>query len=338
MHFSQRPIANSHGIHPNFSLSQDSTDQKVKGILNFDIPLCEGGAPQGYDLHYLTFNAYALTREQCERMYGEPSEEFRSICITEPTKNLRVLTHFAENVSPERFSIKVYRPNNILNFAETDWCTKALYWSQMSRTLSLEINKPLFDHEYRIAWDLPQEIVGSKKHIVDQVFWQAEKIKRDLLRIKQQPTEDSIYRKKILERLDRILNEFFPKEKNLIDIGIMVFDDQIKKLTPVVGRFPQDYWGLGIFVKGKEWVGEKPHKLHRAQLFVKSKTKLEQNYYASPPSSLPHHEALLSIPLLFPLDGPFPTKAKSFWGCSVLVPTTIVPYSLSFGTIPMMKT
>lgn len=302
----------SFGKHPNFLLNPDSTDQKLNGILKFDLPLSGGGNPQNYELHYLTFNAFALTREQRERMYGEPGEEFRSICITEPTKYIKILTHFAEDVSPERFSVKVLCNKNELNLSETEWCQKHLHWSQMSRTLSLEINKPLFDHEYRIVWDLPRETEERKKFIGDRVSWQAEKIKRDLLKIKGSPEINTIYKQKIQECLGIIRDNIFKNEKQFIDIGIMVFDEEIKKLTPIVGLFPKNYWEWN-FYEG-QGLGGRAHKLNRAQLYVKSKTKLEQNYYASPPSALPHHQALLSIPMLFPLDGTIPDENKIVLG------------------------
>jgi predicted MPP superfamily phosphohydrolase len=282
--------------HPDWCPDPSCDDKVCKGEIRFKSPIVNESGPISFDTTYYHFNGFALNEQQSWRMYGDHDPEHHKFLVAYPIRTLFITISFPSHISAPSFALLVRNNKGERNILEETYCRQYLHVSELTRSLTLVIPKPLQFQNYTISWrpepqaeNLPPGPKGTAKVIRKKLL--DLNLRTQLAAVKVHPLQ-SVFEGIRLELLERYPSDYF-------DIGLMVYDEQIKRLRHVAGVMQQEYWGYQLH-EG-EGVAGRAHKLDFALLYVRDRVQAEMDWYATPPASIAPHEVVFAVPLRYPL-------------------------------------
>jgi predicted MPP superfamily phosphohydrolase len=285
---------------PAWKLDDDSTDTFYKGRVDFRRPLTYEAGPISFDTCYYHFNAFALDAEQGERLYGDKDPEYYVNFVGYPIGTLLITIRFPSDIKSSSFDVVVLGEDNLHDTNEEEYCRRSLHISELTSTATLIVSKPLSNHSYGICWQLPPK----EKKTSPQDEGNAKLIRKQLLGLNLRPDPSALSEhplKEVFKTIRKELLEQYPSRdpSARFDIALMVYDDNLRKLRPVAGVMPSEYWDFRLH-EG-EGVAGRAHKLNSALLYIHDMVKDDEDWYISPPNNLTAHEVVFAVPLRYPI-------------------------------------
>jgi len=285
---------------PEWEPDPDCTDKLYKGRVRFSRTIASETGPVSFDISYYHFNAFALTKEQGKRMYDDDNPEYYKFFVLYPIRTLFITINFPSDIRSSSFDVFVQNAKREHCVLEETYCQQYLHVSELTRSATLMVPKPLLSHNYGISWQLPAEV----RSLSTRAEGRAKLIRKQLLDLNLcvQPTALSVHPlQAVFEDIRRELLVRYTSGDTAayFDVGLMVYDEQVGKLRHVAGIVQPEYWAYQLY-EG-EGVAGRAHKLNSAHLYARSRVRREMDWYASPPAPLLPHEAVFAVPLRYPV-------------------------------------
>jgi len=290
---------------PRWSPDSDSFGSHLKGQIRFSRPINFDTGPVSFDVSYVCFNAFALTLEQHKRVYGDEKPEFYTTKVNYPIGTLLITIHYPSSIRAAAFEVVVQDENDNHNAHEEAWCREHLHVSELTRTGTLVVPRPLISHYYGISWQLPSELESKRETFSPAVQGCARLIQSKLVSLNPSNAPTSMENNLLREAFQSFrtqLHELYPSidQAENLDLCLMVSDERASKLRHVAGIMSQEYWDWSLY-EG-EGVAGRAYKLNSALLYVRSRVLPEKDWYIAPPGSASPHEVVFSVPLRYPSD------------------------------------
>ena len=288
---------------PECQMEPESTDRHVKGKVRFSKSIDHDTGPVSFDATYYCFNSFALTLEQRQAMYGNQDPERCVFLVRYPVRTLFITINYPypSEMKTSWFEVLVQDEDGNRSTHEENWCRQYLHVSELTKTATLIVSKPLVGYRYGISWRLPSDTAKYSAEIKGQA-----KLIRDTLLAATPRGAGSKPSESLQGVLEGIRQEIRASYRSMsttarLDIGLMVYDESIRKLRHVAGQMDPKYWGYELF-EG-EGVAGRAHKLNMAHLYVRNMAEARTDWYACAPDPLPPHQVVFSVPLRFPIEG-----------------------------------
>jgi predicted MPP superfamily phosphohydrolase len=285
---------------PRWKIDEDSTERFFKGRIDFGKQVTYETGPISFDSFYYHFNAFALDKEQGKRLYGDDGDEYYVSYVGYPVGTLLIMIRLPEDIKTSSFDVIVWEEDRNRNSDEEEYCRRSLHISELTRTATLIVPKPLLHFSYGISWQLP----SKTRNTSPQDEGNAKLIRKNLLALDWRSDPSALSEppmKKVFEEIRKeLLAEYPSKDPTArFDVVLMVYDDKLRKLRPVAGVMPAEYWAFR-FHDG-EGVAGRAHKLNSAHLYVRDMVKDDIDWYISPPTNIAAHEVLFAVPIRYPI-------------------------------------
>ncbi len=284
--------------HPEFVEAGDSGDGKLLGSIRFAVPLqYEDRTPFSFEETYRIFNAFALTREQRQRMVGRAGDERMTVRVKQPIGTLLLCLQFPPGIPLPAIQAVVHpfgKPETP-NLTERNWCQQHLHISRLTRTAILTVPKPLADHCYGLRWQLPSELPPDPSQV--GIAGKADHWRRQLLRQQTRKELQPVFD----DALGSLRTACKIRSDEHIELGLMVFDDARNRLRFVAGCIDPRFWEYEM-VEGQGIVA-RSHKLGDALVYVRGAVQPRMDYSSNPPAGLCRPEILACVPLRCPIIG-----------------------------------
>jgi len=258
-------------------------------------------------------------------MYDEENPEHYGIQTHHLIETLFLIVQFPSSIEASAFDIVVKDSDGNRNDREEAWCRPSLHVSELTRTVSLTVSKPLLSHTYLISWELPEAQTVPSSSPTAQLEGQARFIVQKLLEFGREPGRSQNHPLQgIFEAIRQDLSAAYPSSdpNEQFDIGLLVYDKNINRIRPVAGILRPEYWAWQLY-EGQGASG-RAHKLNEAVLYVHSKVDRGTDWYIGPPDSEVQPQVVLSVPIRYPIEG------KDGWIIGVF---TVASTSLASGLL-----
>jgi len=288
---------------PRWVPARDATNQHLKGELYFRPHDFDGG-PVSFDISCRAFNVFALNASQRKRMYDEEKPERYGRSVHYPIETLFLLVQFPSSIQTPAFDIIVEDGEGNRNDREEAWYRPSLRVSELTRTVSLNVSKPLLSHSYLITWELePENRSLPQRHSTAQLEGKASFIVHKLLLFGREPDRSQEHPlQEVFEAIRQDLSASYPSSdvNEQFDIGFFVYDESMNRIRRVVGTLQSPYrtWQL----REGQGVSGRAHKLNEAVLYVHSKVNRDTDWYIGPPDSVVQPQVVLSVPIRYPIE------------------------------------
>ena len=247
------------------------------------------------------YNSFAMDQEQRARVDAKATSEHIGIGIVRPTAELTFAAHFVETELPDDIDIRSYArdvQSEEDDLEETERCSLNLRICRLNRTISLTLSKPLRGCTYFIEWRLP-DAPARRYALVDR--GRCNLIMSRLLSLNVNDLSQNPLTRTFEEEATRLAQEYDTPRAD-IEVGLMVFDPQIKRLRFVAGELRKDTWGYQLY-EGQGIAG-RAHKIDRTLICVPSRVNPNTDFMAQPPPKGSMPEIIICIPIRYPLSTP----------------------------------
>jgi predicted phosphodiesterase len=297
--FAVKATSSGHS-NPTFEEAADSGDGKLTGLIRFAVPLrSEDAAPISFEESYRLFNAFALTKEQRQRMADHEHDEEIIVKIRYPIATLLICLRFPESVEtlPSiQTVVHATDPPETQNLTERNWCQQNLHVSKLTQTAILTVAKPLENHCYGLRWQLPSEIPRGRSENVKTAA-EAAHVRKQFLRPQTRDDLQPMFDETLAELREAC--GVGPTEH--IELGMMVFDEARNRLRFVAGCIDPRLWDYEM-IEG-QGIGARAHKLDDALVYVKATVPDVMDYSSKPPPGMDPAEILIAVPVRYPVSG-----------------------------------
>jgi hypothetical protein len=260
--------------------------------------------PVSFDISCRAFNVFALSASQRKRMYDEEKPEQYGRRVLYPIETLFLHVQFPSSIRTPAFDILVEDSAGNRNYREEAWCRPSLRVSELTRTVSLQVSKPLLSHNYMIVWELEHEDRSlPQRHSTAQLEGKSSFIVHKLLQLGREANGSQEHPlQKVFEFIQQDLSAHYPSSdvNEQFDIGFSVYDENMNRIRRVAGTLPSPYstWQL----REGQGVSGRAHKLNEAVLYVHSKVNRDTDWYIGPPDSVVQPQVVLSVPIRYPIE------------------------------------
>ena len=294
-----------------FDIHKQPESQSAEGTIQFGRAVTEN-EKISYQYSWWAVNGFAMDQREAWFKYGEDQTvEFTHYPVVDPMEALTVMVQFPDDpaLSPREFqprvvSLKTQTDEPLIAKELRD--RKALRYYETLRTVALRITKPLVGYSYGIQWPVP----SSPSRTSDIAGGQVEDIVKGLLEIadKQNPVFVKLFLSTVANRLR---NALVPSSKEELEVGLMVFDRQKRKMVMVASAsfgetaellkwcdYSKMEFRYGESLGGKIFKTNKP-RLYAQLTETEERERKTPNFYLKVEGTTPH-AVLLGIPIQSP--------------------------------------
>jgi hypothetical protein len=253
---------------------EKSKDNHQIGKLRFAYPIAPHQEPVNFSHHFHGVNTYAMSAYQCKEMYSSDTklEEWAYHNLNRvPCKELVMIVRFPQGFETESFPELVIenQAKERQTHFEQRFKGNLGYYKEMS-LVKLQIPYPPFGLKYKIVWKLrdtppPQGLPSLS--LQGNALELSQRLKKQKI-----PTPQAHKLRDLLASIEEQVRSEFGlgnAHEEMLDLCLMAYDKDERKLGIVAGTFPQGDERWTDTYKYGDGVAGRAFKMNKIRLFVK---------------------------------------------------------------------